>query len=115
MTDRFIFRFLVWLFLASASSWMLLAVFEKSVRIAKAFVADPGFPVMYAGFLLVLVLVAGFIAFAAVVISLSVSWRGLASSDGRRTAYGARCRSSGITWGWVVRPTEVGGCPGPQR
>ena len=77
MIDRFVFRVLVWIFLASASSWMLLSAFEKSVHIAEAFVADPGFPARYAGLLLVtLVLVAGFIALAAVVISLSVSWRG---------------------------------------
>ena len=76
MLDRFVFRVLVWIFLASASSWMLLSAFEKSVRIAEAFVADPGFPARYAGFLVTLVLIAGFIALAAVVISLSVSWRG---------------------------------------
>ena len=76
MTDRFIFRFLVWLFLASASSWMLLAVFEKSARITAMFVGDPEFPARYLGFMVILITIAGFIALAAVVISLSVSWRG---------------------------------------
>ncbi len=75
MNERLVFRFLVWLFLASASAW-LLSAFEKSVGIAEAVVSDPGFPGRYTGFFGLVVVIAGVIALAAVVISMSVSYRG---------------------------------------
>ena len=76
MIDRFIFRFLIWLFLASASSWMLLSMLDKGIRIAETFVADPAFPARYVGFLGLVGVTAAFIAIAAVAISFSVSYRG---------------------------------------
>ena len=41
MSERLIFRFLLWLLMAGASSsiaWLLLSAFEKSVGIAEMFV-----------------------------------------------------------------------------
>ena len=76
MSERLIFRVLVWLFLTSASAWMLLSAFEKSVGIAEALVSGPGFPGRYMGFFGLAGVIAGIIALAAVVISMSVSYRG---------------------------------------
>ena len=34
MSERLIFRFLLWLLMAGAAAWLLLSAFEKSVGIA---------------------------------------------------------------------------------
>ena len=94
MIDPFIFRVLVWLFLASASGWMLLSMLDKGIRIAETFVADSAFPAGYVGFLGLVGVTAAFIAFAAVAISLSVSWRGAGSF--RRETDGIRGEMEGI-------------------
>ena len=76
MSERFIFRFLLWLLMAGAAVWLLLSAFEKSVGIAEMFVSDPEFPAKYLGFMMVVFTIACMIALGAFVISLSVAWHG---------------------------------------
>ena len=76
MSERLIFRFLLWLLMAGAAAWLLLSAFEKSVGIAEMFVSDPGFPARYLGFMMVVFTIACMIALGAFVISMSVAWHG---------------------------------------
>ncbi len=76
MSERLIFRSLLWLLMAGAAAWLLLSVFEKSVGIAGLLLGDPGFPARYAGLLILVVVLAGLVAMGAVVISMSATWRG---------------------------------------
>ena len=76
MGNGFIFRVLVRFFLASAGAWMSLSAFEKGMQIAGMFAGEPGFPAEYVGFFALVGVIAGIIALAAVVISMSVSYRG---------------------------------------
>ena len=76
MSERFIFRFLLWLLMASAAAWLLLSGFEKSVGIAEMFVSDPEFPARYLGFMMVVFTIACMIALGAFVVSLSMAWHG---------------------------------------
>ena len=76
MSERLIFRFLLWLLMAGAAAWFLLSAFEKSVDIAEMFVSDPEFPARYLGFMMVVFTIACMIALGAFVISLSVAWHG---------------------------------------
>ena len=76
MSERFIFRFLLWLLMVGAAVWLLLSAFEKSVGIAEMFVSDPEFPAKYLGFMMVVFTIACMIALGAFVISLSVAWHG---------------------------------------
>ena len=76
MGDGFIFRVLVLFFLASAGAWMSLYALEKGMQISGMFAGERIFPAEYIGFFVLVGVIAGIIALAAVFISMSVSYRG---------------------------------------
>ena len=76
MSNRLISRSLLWLLAASASAWLMLSVFEKSLSIAETFLGDPDFPARYGGFLMLVVVLAGFVAMGTIAVGVASGWRG---------------------------------------